>query len=116
MARQPEVFVRELDPAEAQRLVKITRTARDRVRLRRAGIVLASVQGRSAAEAAGMFAATAQYAREVIHAFNTQGFAALDPKWSGGRPRKFGSIPARSSAGWPRPHPSKWDCRSPHGV
>ena len=92
MARQPEVFVRELDPAEAQRLVKITRTARDRVRLRRAGIVLASVQGRSPAEAAAMFAATAQYAREVIHAFNEQGFAALDPKWSGGRPRKFGSV------------------------
>jgi transposase len=91
MARQPEVFVRELDPAEAQRLVKITRTARDRVRLRRAGIVLASVQGRSAAEAAAMFAATAQYAREVIHAFNDKGFAALDPKWRGGRPRKFGS-------------------------
>jgi transposase len=90
MARQPEVLVRELDPAEAQRLVKITRTARDRVRLRRAGIVLASVQERSAAEAAVMFAATAQYAREVIHAFNTHGFAALDPKWSGGRPPKFG--------------------------
>jgi transposase len=90
MARQPEVFVRELDPAEMQRLVKITRTARDRVRLRRAGVVLASAQGRSAAEAARMFAATAQYAREVIHAFNDLGFAALDPKWSGGRPRKFG--------------------------
>jgi hypothetical protein len=56
------VFVRELDPAEAQRLVKITRTARDRVRLRRAGIVLSSMQGRSPAEAAGLFAATAQYA------------------------------------------------------
>jgi hypothetical protein len=42
MPRQPEVFVRELDPDEAQRLVRITRTARDRVRLRRAGIVLAS--------------------------------------------------------------------------
>jgi transposase len=39
-----------------------------------------------------MFAATAQYAREVIQAFNEQGFAALDPKWSGGRPRKFGSV------------------------
>lgn len=37
-----------------------------------------------------MFAAKAQYAREVIHAFNAQGFAALDPKWSGGRPPKFG--------------------------
>ena len=90
MARQPEVFVRELDPDEAQRLVKITRTARDRVRLRRAGIVLASMQGRSATEAAAMFAATATYAREVIHAFNEKGFAALDPKWSGGRPRRFG--------------------------
>lgn len=90
MARPSEVFVRELDPDEAQRLLKITRAAKDRVRLRRAGIVLASVQGRSASEAAGMFAATAQYAREVIHAFNERGFAALDPKWSGGRPPKFG--------------------------
>src|SRR3954453_19406083 len=93
MARPCEVFVRELAPPEAERLVKITRTAKDRVRLRRAGIVLASTQGRSAAEAAAMFAATAQYAREVIHAFNDQGFAALDPKWSGGRPP---SGPSRS--------------------
>jgi len=50
MARQPEVFVPELDPAEKQGLVKITRTARDRVRLRRSGVVLASAQGRGAAE------------------------------------------------------------------
>jgi transposase len=28
--------------------------------------------------------------REVIHAFNDTGFAALDPKWSGGRPCEFG--------------------------
>ena len=55
------------------------------------------VQGRTAAEAAMMFAATAQYAREVIHAFNEKGFAALDPKWSGGRPRKFGSVAPRDS-------------------
>ncbi|TNC19279.1 helix-turn-helix domain-containing protein [Amycolatopsis alkalitolerans] len=37
-----------------------------------------------------MFAASENYVREVIHAFNGQGFAALDPKWSGGRPAKFG--------------------------
>src|SRR5215213_7695411 len=116
MARRPEVLVRELDPAEMQRLVKITRTARDRVRLRRAGIVLASVQGRSAGEAAAMFAATPQYAREVIHAFNESGFAALDPKWSGGRPRRFGPAAARSFAGWPRPRPSSGGCRSPPGA
>ena len=28
--------------------------------------------------------------RKVIHAFDAQGFAALDPKWSGGLPAKFG--------------------------
>jgi transposase len=90
MARTPEVFARSLEPEEAQRLVKITRSTRDRVRLRRSGIVLASVQGRSAGEIAAMFAATEGYVREVIHAFNSSGFAALSPKWSGGRPRKFG--------------------------
>jgi 2-keto-3-deoxy-6-phosphogluconate aldolase len=93
MARQPEVFVRALEPAEAQRLVKITRTAGDRVRLRRAGIVLASVQGRSAVEAAAMFAASPQYAREVIHTFGDKGFAALDA--SGQMFCRF-----RGSAGW----------------
>jgi transposase len=91
VARQPEVFVHELDPGQAQRLVKITRSTRDRIRLRRAGIVLASVQGRPASEIAMMFAATENYVREVIHAFNDQGFAALNPKWKGGRPAKFGS-------------------------
>jgi hypothetical protein len=56
MVRKPE-FVRELDPEEAQRLVRESRTAKDRVRLRRAGMVLASLQGRSAPEIAMMFAA-----------------------------------------------------------
>src|SRR3954452_376637 len=90
MARPAEVFARELSEAEAERLVNATRQARARVGRGRAGIVLASTQGRSATDAAAMFAATAAYAREVIHAFNTEGFAALDPKWSGGRPRRFG--------------------------
>ena len=90
MARQPEVFVHPLEPEQAQRLVKITRSTKDRVRLRRAGVVLASVQGRSAGEIAMMVAASENYVRELIHAFNEQGFAALDPKWSGGRPAKFG--------------------------
>lgn len=95
MPRQPEVLVRELAPDEAERLVKITRTARDRVRLRRAGIVLASLQDRSAAEAAATFVAKPQYAPEVIHAFDEKGFPALGPKWSGGRPRRFGPMSVR---------------------
>lgn len=64
VARQPEVFVHALEPEQAQRLAKITRTAKDRVRLRRAGIVLASVQGRSPVEIAVMFAADPGYVRE----------------------------------------------------
>lgn len=83
VARQPEVFIHSLEPDQAQRLVKIARSAKDRVRLRRSGIVLASLQGRTAAQIAEMFAATEGYVREVIHAFNDTGFAALDPKWNG---------------------------------
>jgi hypothetical protein len=45
MARPPELFVRPLSMAEGQRLQRINSTANDRVRLRRAMIVLASAQG-----------------------------------------------------------------------
>ncbi|MFD1236182.1 helix-turn-helix domain-containing protein [Pseudonocardia benzenivorans] len=45
--------------------------------------MLASAQGRSATEAAAMFAAKPQYARNVIHAFNAEGFAALDLNGAG---------------------------------
>src|SRR3954447_6248701 len=116
MARQPEVFVRALEPEEAQRLVRITEVRRDRVRLRRAGIVLASVQGRSAVEAAGMFAMKPQYAREVIRAFNEQGFAALDPNGAGAGRR--GSVPrfVKRSAGSPRPHHRSWVARLRRGA
>lgn len=79
MARQPGVYVHPLEPEQAQRLVRLTRRSSDRVRLRRAGVVLASVQGRSVAQIAAMFAASPGYVREVIHAFNDKGFAALDP-------------------------------------
>lgn len=45
MARPPEAFVRPLSMAEGPRLRRINRSANDRVRLRRAMIVLASAQG-----------------------------------------------------------------------
>jgi pimeloyl-ACP methyl ester carboxylesterase len=105
------VFVKPLEPEQAQRPVKITRTSRDRVRLRRAGVVLASVQGRSASEIAQMFAASEGYVREVIHAFNETEFAALDPKRSGGRARKFGPAVAAPRPGRPRAHHEAFACR-----
>jgi transposase len=66
----------------------MTRSATDRVRLRRATIVLASSQGRPVPAIASLMQVSERYVRDVIHAFNERGFAALDPKWSGGRPAK----------------------------
>jgi hypothetical protein len=72
--------------------VKITRTTRDRVRLRRVGVVLTSVQGRSAGKIVMMFAASENYVREVIHAFQPARVRSVGPKWSGGPACKFASV------------------------
>lgn len=90
MGRPPEVFVRELSMQEGQKLRRITRTAKDATRLRRASVVLASAQGEPVPGIAELMAATEHYVRGVIHDFNAKGFAALDPKWSGGRPATIG--------------------------
>jgi hypothetical protein len=87
------VFVRALSMAEGQRLQKITRTARDPVRLRRAIVVLMSAQGQPAPDIAHLLKATDDYVRDVIHAFNDRGFDALDPKWKGGTPNRPGLVP-----------------------
>lgn len=86
MARHPEVFVRDLSIAEGQKLQKITRTARDPVKLRRAIVVLMSAQGQAVGDIVDLMRVDEGYVRDVIHAFNERGFDALNPKWSGGRP------------------------------
>ena len=78
--------------------------------------MLASVQGRPASVIAQMFAATEGYVREVIHAFNNTGFAALDPKGSGGRPRKYGPVARELICQTSRSTPSALGHRSPPGV
>ncbi|MEW2592918.1 helix-turn-helix domain-containing protein [Micromonospora aurantiaca] len=85
MGRRPEVFVRQVSMAEGQRLQRITRTAKDPVKLRRAIVVLMSAQGQPAPDIAHLLKSSEEYVRDVIHAFNERGFDALDPKWSGGR-------------------------------
>jgi transposase len=87
VARPAEVFVRPLSLAEGQRLQRINRTAKDRVRLRRAMIVLASAQGWPVPDIADLVQVSQRYVRQVIHDFNETGFGALDPKWSGGAPK-----------------------------
>jgi transposase len=73
--------------AEGERLQRINRTARDRVRLRRAIIVLASAEGWPVPDIGDLAQVSQRYVRRVIHDFNDHGFGALDPKWSGGAPK-----------------------------
>jgi transposase len=89
VARKPEVFVRAVSMAEGQRLQRISRTAKDPVKLRRAIVVLMSAQGQPAPDIAYLLKVSDDYVRDVIHAFNDRGFDALDPKWSGGPPKKI---------------------------
>ncbi|MFF3355624.1 transposase [Streptomyces sp. NPDC002917] len=72
---------------EGRRLQRISRTAKDPVRLRRAIVVLMSAQGQSVPDITSLLQVSGDYVRDVIHAFNERGFESLDPKWSGGRPR-----------------------------
>ncbi|GAA2698627.1 MULTISPECIES: IS630 family transposase [Actinosynnema] len=95
MGRRPEVFVRSLSMEEGRKLARIGRTAKDPVRLRRAIVVLMSAQGQSVPDITSLMQFSADYVRDVIHAFNERGFAALDPKWSGGRPRVIGEAVRR---------------------
>ncbi len=75
---------------EGRKLQRVTRTAKDPVRLRRAIVVLMSGQGQSVRDITSLMQVSEDYVRDVIHAFNGRGFAALDPKWSGGRSRTIG--------------------------
>ncbi|MGW2619881.1 IS630 family transposase [Streptomyces sp. NPDC001500] len=87
MGRRPIVFVRPVSMDEGRRLQRISRTAKDPVRLRRAIVVLMSAQGQTVKDITSLMQVGEDYVRDVIHAFNERGFDALDPKWSGGRPK-----------------------------
>ncbi|MGW9597447.1 IS630 family transposase [Streptomyces chartreusis] len=87
MGRRPSVFVRPVSMEEGRKLQRISRTAKDPVRLRRAVVVLMSAQGQTVKDITTLMQVGEDYVRDVIHAFNERGFDALDPKWSGGRPR-----------------------------
>ncbi|MEK2472609.1 helix-turn-helix domain-containing protein [Streptomyces noursei] len=55
---------------EGRRLQRISRSARDRVRLQRAIVVLMPTQGQTAKGIASLTQVSEDYVRDVIHAFN----------------------------------------------
>src|SRR6476620_9708652 len=84
------VRARRLSDHEGQTLTQIVRRGRgSSVRVRRATIIMASASGTPVSAIARLVAADEDTVRDVIHAFNERGLAALDPQWAGGRPRQI---------------------------
>jgi transposase len=84
------VRARRLSDHEGQTLTQIVRRGRgNSVRVRRATIIMASSSGTLVSAIARLVAADEDTVRDVIHAFNQRGLAALDPRWAGGRPRQI---------------------------
>jgi transposase len=82
------VRARRLSDHEGQRLTQLVRRGRGNpIRIRRATIIMASASGTPVSAIARLVAADEDTVRDVIHAFNEKGLAALDPQWAGGRPR-----------------------------
>lgn len=83
------VYVRELRDQEGRKLQRIVRHDRDRIKVRRAQVVLASAQGAKAPDIASRFYFSVQYVRSIIKRFDEDGFDALGPRWSDGPQPKF---------------------------
>ena len=79
------VRARRLTDEEGQRLTLIVRRGRGNpIRIRRATIIMASASGTPVSAIARLVAADEDTVRDVIHAFNQRGLAALDPRLAGG--------------------------------
>jgi len=83
------LYVRQLNLAEGRKLQSILRSGRNRIKMRRAQVVLASAQGSKAPDIARRFYYSPQHVRTIVKDFNANGFKALEPKYGGGRPRTF---------------------------
>jgi Winged helix-turn helix len=111
------VRARRLTDQEGQRLPQIVRRGKHgSVRVRRAMIIMASASGMLVPAIARLVAAGEDTVRDVIHAFNAKGLAALDPQWAGGRPAGSVTRTSRSSSRRPPPGRRSWDSHSPGGA
>ena len=83
------LYVREISNAEGQRLQRIVRHERNRIKVRRAQLVLASAQGLRVPAIASRFYYGPAQVRAILKDFNARGFDALAPQYGGGRPPTF---------------------------
>jgi len=83
------IYVRDLTVAQGQQIQRILRRSKNRVKVRRAQVVLASDQGYKVPAIAELVHYSPQHVRAIIKEFNQQGLQALEPKPRPGRPEEF---------------------------
>ena len=111
------VRARRLTDQEGQRLLQIVRRGKHgSVRVRRAMIIMASASGTLVPAIARLVAADEDTVRDVIHLFNQEGLAALDPRWAGGRPRQISPEDEAFIVATATPDPRRSGWRSPVGA
>jgi transposase len=109
------VRARRLIDEEGHRLTQIVRRGQGHpIRVRRATIILASASGTPVPAIARLVAADEDTVRDVIHAFNQRGLAALDPRWAGGRPRRVGDDDVEFVLATAKTRPGKLGCPFTH--
>lgn len=83
------LYVRNINMPEGRKLQGFIRRNTNRIKMRRAQVVLASDQGSKVPDIARRFYFSEAHVRTIIKSFNAEGFAALEPKYGIGRPKKF---------------------------
>ena len=83
------LYVRDLRLAEGRQIKQVLRNSKNRVKVRRAQVVLASEQGYKVPAIAELVHYSPGHVRSIIKAFNREGLAALEPKPRSGRPETF---------------------------
>lgn len=83
------LYVRPLGIAEGRTLQQIVRKDANRIKVRRAQVVLASAQGSKVPDIARRLYFCDGHVRAILKEFNASGLAALVPQYGGGRPPKF---------------------------
>jgi len=83
------LYARDLTAREGREVQHILRRSRNRIKLRRAQVVLLSAQGMKAAEIAQATFLHTEYVRELIRRFNSEGLTLLKERPKSGRPLIF---------------------------
>lgn len=83
------LYARAITVAEGRKLQQLVRKDTNRIKVRRAQVVLASAQGSKVPDIARRLYFSEQHVRTIIKEFNAAGLDALVPKYGGGRPPKF---------------------------